>query len=134
MFYLLPTCHCSPQPTPSIPDHKTWQKTSGDYIIPFLIIRWSPWFQKFTIFAQQTGPRTKSFGANILPSFFLAPRLRLNLKTTRGRKNGDICAWTCTSALMSLQLANLAEKRHKSSPRRTQQTPYPFFGAEVFYI
>ena len=28
---------------------------------------------------------------------------------------------------MSLWLANLAGKGHKSSPRRTQQTPYPFF-------
>jgi hypothetical protein len=33
---------------------------------------------------------------------FLAPRLRLNLKTTWEQENGEICAWTCTSALMSL--------------------------------
>ena len=28
---LLPSCHCSPQPNPSIPDHnhKTWQNTPG---------------------------------------------------------------------------------------------------------
>ena len=68
------------------------------------------------IFAPLTGPRTKSFGANILPPFFLVQWVSLDLEM------GKFCAWTCTSALMSLKLANLAGKRHKSSPPLT-----PFF-------
>ena len=47
---------------------------------------------------------------------------------------GKICAWTCTSALMSLKLANLAGKRHKSSPPLTPYTPNPFIFMQKCYI
>jgi len=45
-------------------------------------------FQKMHIFALQTSPRTKSFGANILPPFFFAQWVRLDLKCTWEQKNG----------------------------------------------
>jgi len=47
---------------------------------------------------------------------------------------GKICAWTCTFALMSLNLANLAGKRHNSSPPLTPFTPNPFIFMQKCYI
>jgi len=70
------SCRCPPQPNPSIPDHNTWQGMHWEHTDRILTPRWWPEsafpnFQKCTIFAQQTGPRTKSFRGKFSPPYFL---------------------------------------------------------------
>jgi hypothetical protein len=50
------------------------------------------------------------------------------------RKNGEIWIWSHISVPMHGYNPFLAGKWHKSSPRHTQRTPYPFFLVQECFI
>ena len=59
---------------------------------------------------------------------------KLGPKIYLGTKKWGNFVLACTSALMSLKLANLAGNRHKSSPPLTPFTPNPFIFMQKCYI
>jgi len=90
-------------------------------------------FKKCTFMPSKQAHALNPLEQIVCPPFF-GPIIKVGSKTYLGKKRGKFCAWTCTSALISIKLANLAGKRHKFSPPLTPLTPNPNFYAEVLHL
>ena len=89
-------------------------------------------FQKCTIFAQQTGPRTKSFRGNFHPLFcFYGYGLTLNL--SENKRIGEIRTKTCISTPIPPFWQEIG-KWHKSSPPLSPVTPNSLIFMQKRYI
>ena len=75
-------------------------------------------------------------GANFHPPFFLLLWVWFNPKRVWvTQKNGEIWIWSHISVLMHGYNPLFGRKWRKSSPRRTQRTPSPFFWCRsVLYV
>jgi hypothetical protein len=112
----------------SIPDHNDWQGMPWKHTEGLPTLRDGQRaciqdFQTCTTFAQQTGPRTKSFRGKFPSPLFLLWWVWFDPKPVWEQKKGETQTKTCISTPKQTQATFSGREWYKSSPPLTPLTP-----------